>query len=107
MSDPSRPHPAAIAADDQMREEARDRLRAAPLFFVSSGDDEGHRVLGSALAPETVTVGFLFATIASAWEWLAKLTGESDAELVHGLMLALAARRDGFDDDEGGDADEG
>jgi hypothetical protein len=99
-------HSAAVAADDQMRAEARDRLRTAPLFFASIGDEDGHRVLGSMWAQEAATLGFLLVTIASVWEWVSEITGESDAQLVHRLMLTLAARRHGFVDDEGGDADE-
>jgi hypothetical protein len=99
----SRPHPGAIAANDQMRAEARDRLRDAPLFVASIGDEDGHRVLGSLWAPEDATLGFLFATVASVWEWVAEVTSESDAELVRRLMFTLAARRDDVDDD-GGDA---
>lgn len=104
LPDSSRPHPSAIAADDQMRAEARDRLRDAPLFFASIGDEDGHRVVGSVLAPAGATLSFLLATIASVWDWVADVTGESDAQLVQRLMLTLAARRGGYD--EGGEADQ-
>jgi hypothetical protein len=98
--------PGEVAAADQVRAEARELIRTAPIFFVSLGDGDGQHVLGSVCGSEPITRGFLFVTIASVWEWVAEITGESDAQLVHRLMLTLAVRRDGVDDDEGGDADQ-
>jgi hypothetical protein len=86
-------HAAALAADDQIRAEARDRLRTAPVFFASIGDEDGHRVLGSTWAPEAAAVGFLLMTIASLWDWVAEMTGENDAQIAYQLMLTLAVRR--------------
>jgi len=101
-SEMSRPHPAIVAAGDQMRAEALHRLREAPLFFVSLGDDGGQHLFGSLWARESVSLGFLVGTIVSAWEWLGEVSGESDAEIVQQVLLTLAARRDGVDADGGG-----
>jgi hypothetical protein len=100
-------HAAAIAADDQMRAEARDRLRRAPLFFASIGDEDGHRVLGSTCAPDGAALGFLLLTIASVWDWISEMTGDGDAEIACRLMHTLAARRADHDDgEEGRDAED-
>jgi hypothetical protein len=77
------------------------------LFFASTGDEDGHRVLGSTWASESDAIRFLIVTIASAWEWLAEVTGEGDAEITVRVILAVAVQRGGpGDSDEGRDAEE-
>ena len=90
-----------------MRAQACDRLRHATLFFVSVVDMDGHVVLGSVWAPRAATLDFFFTTIASLWGRVSEVTGDSDAQIACQLMLKLAARRDGGNEDiEGRDAEE-